>query len=49
MWGNLFQMKTVLGVILLFLLVMGTVVVVAYKRPSGSTGIDPAQIAQMRK
>lgn len=42
-------MKTVWGVIILFLLVMATVTTVAYKRTSGSTGIDPAQIAKMRQ
>jgi len=42
-------MKLVFAIIFLFLMIMGTVVTVAYRRPSGSTGIDPAQIAQLRQ
>lgn len=41
-------MKLVWGIIVLFLLVMGVVVTVAYKVPSNQTGIDPAQIAKLR-
>ena len=41
-------MKMVWAVIILFVLVMGTVVAVAFKIPSNQTGIDPAKIAQLR-
>jgi len=40
---------TVYAIIALFLIVMGTVATVAFMRSSNNTGVDPAQINNMRK
>ena len=39
---------TVYSIIALFVVVMGVVVTVAFKRTSNSTGVDPAQIKHIR-
>lgn len=42
-------MFRIYALIFLFLIVMVTVTTVAYRRTSGSTGVDPSLIAEMRK
>lgn len=40
---------TVYPIIVFFLLVMATVAMVAFKRSSNSTGVDPAKITHLRE
>lgn len=44
---RLFQ-KIAMAILITFTLVMVLVIIVAYSRPSGRTGLDPAQIQQLR-
>jgi hypothetical protein len=44
---RIFQ-KLATGVLILFFGIMGLVIVLAYSRPSGSTGLDMSKIGRLR-